>query len=277
MDADTNIALLLSDQFRSALAILLTAFDYAADSGADRWQFAVELPDLLARGAALPDLRWLLLRGFAEHAKETTTAGDPARSFRPLAPTSFPPDTCLTLTPTGAATLRPAVHPSPMTCTEHVEGAPGELGRTGEGRSDGIDSPTPLSETGRDGDAHSPVRQFPYMPVWDGTRRELRFGAQVIKRFRQPAKNQETILASFQEEGWPAHIDDPLFGGDERDAQERLHNAIKRLNCQEIHLVNFLSDGMGQGVFWEPRRQPNQLRPMSDPLQQDDIVRNMRQ
>ena len=85
MDDPSDLRLLLSDQFRSALAILLAAFDYAQDSRADRWQFAVELPDLLARGATLPDLRWLLLRDFAEHAKETTTPGDPSRSFRPLA------------------------------------------------------------------------------------------------------------------------------------------------------------------------------------------------
>ena len=91
MDAPSDIRLLITEPFRSALATLLTAFDYAADSGADRWQFAIELPDLLARGAALPDLRWLLLRGFAEHAKETTTPGDPAAQLPPPSPNLLPP------------------------------------------------------------------------------------------------------------------------------------------------------------------------------------------
>lgn len=89
------------------------------------------------------------------------------------------------------------------------------------------------------------------LPIWDAVRRELRLGSVVVKRFRQPAKNQEMILAAFQEEGWPPHIDDPLPGGDNVVAQDRLHDAIKKLNHQKLHLIRFLSDGFGQGVLWE--------------------------
>jgi hypothetical protein len=32
----------------------------------------------------------------------------------------------------------------------------------------------------------------------------------VVKEFKLPAPNQETILTAFQEEGWPPRIDDPL-------------------------------------------------------------------
>ena len=105
----SSFADLITDRLRPALAALLTAFDYAADSGLDRWEFAVEMSELLAAGAKLADLRWLIRRGLAEHAKETTVPGDPARTFRPLAPTSFPDDACLTLTLLGAAKLRPFV------------------------------------------------------------------------------------------------------------------------------------------------------------------------
>jgi hypothetical protein len=105
----SSLADLITERLQPALAALLTAFDYAADSGADRWEFAVEMTELLAAGAALADLRWLILRNFAEHAKETTAPGDPRRSFRPLAPTSFPSDACLWLTLVGATTLRPFV------------------------------------------------------------------------------------------------------------------------------------------------------------------------
>src|SRR5436190_9383827 len=101
-----DIQLSISSQFRQALAVLLKAYDYAQDSGADAWQFAVELPELISRGATLPDLRWLIIRKFAEHAKETTIPGDALRSFRPLAPTSFPTDTCIALMSAGAAAVR---------------------------------------------------------------------------------------------------------------------------------------------------------------------------
>ena len=93
------------------------------------------------------------------------------------------------------------------------------------------------------------------LPSWDAGRRELRVGLIVVKRFRQPAKNQEMILAAFQEEGWPAHLDDPLPGGDNQDAPDRLHDTIRRLNDQKVGLIRFLADGRGQGIIWE-RREP---------------------
>ena len=99
----SDIRALLPERFQAALAVLLTSFDYAQDAGSDAWQFAVELPELLSSGATLADIRWLIHRGFAEHARETTIPGDPQRSFRRLAPTSIPPDCCVILSSTGAA------------------------------------------------------------------------------------------------------------------------------------------------------------------------------
>ena len=84
--------------------------------------------------------------------------------------------------------------------------------------------------------------------------RELWLGGVLVKAFRQPAINQVTILAAFQEEGWPHHIDDPLPGGDNVDSQDRLHDAIRRLNQQKVSLIRFLSDGLGKGILWELRQ-----------------------
>ena len=42
----------------------------------------------------------------------------------------------------------------------------------------------------------------PKAPRWDPECRELRCGADLVKRFREPALNQETILAAFEEAGW---------------------------------------------------------------------------
>ena len=104
------------------------------------------------------------------------------------------------------------------------------------------------------------------LPFWDAERRELRLGAILVKRFRQPARNQEMILAAFQEEGWPAHLDDPRPGGDNRDAPDRLRDTVKKLNRQANPLIRFLCDGTGQGIIWELRESPAaQERPRSGP------------
>jgi hypothetical protein len=75
----------------------------------------------------------------------------------------------------------------------------------------------------------------------------------MVKRFRQPAKNQESILAALQEENWPLHLDDPMTGGDKVDPVERLRDTIKKLNRQSVRLIRFRSDGRGRGVLWELR------------------------
>jgi hypothetical protein len=76
-----------------------------------------------------------------------------------------------------------------------------------------------------------------------------------VKRFRQPARNQTTILAAFQEQGWASHIDDPLplgQGEDASDAKRRLHETIKNLNKNlPSHTLRFRGDGTGEGVTWE--------------------------
>lgn len=89
-------------------------------------------------------------------------------------------------------------------------------------------------------------------PIWDPERRELRVGEMVVKRFRQPAQNQELILTVFEEDGWPERIDDPLPPDPVRDPKERLHDVIKKLNrAQDVALIRFHGDGTGTGVLWE--------------------------
>ena len=66
-----------------------------------------------------------------------------------------------------------------------------------------------------------------------------------------PAANQEIILAVFQEEDWPAKIDDPLPRSPEIDPQRRLHDTINSLNRnQRQRLVRSGADGLGRGVRW---------------------------
>ena len=220
---------LIDPGFRLALSLLLKASQYALDSRSDRWQFAVELSELTSEGATLTDIRWLILRGFGEHGKETTVPGDDERSFRNLAPTSFPTDTCVVLSTEGVSILGRALALLPPD--------PGPS-----------DDATPQRNSSRP--APSPPAQS--IPDWDATRRELRYRGQVVKRYRVPAKNQSLVLTAFQEEGWPGYIDDPLRPSHELDSKHRLQVTIKSLNRNQLApLLKFHGNGSGLQIYWE--------------------------
>lgn len=84
----------------------------------------------------------------------------------------------------------------------------------------------------------------------------MRFGADIVKQFKLPAVNQESILVAFEEEGWRQRIDDPIHPNGEQDSKQRLHDTITALNRnQKRRLIRFLGDGTGTGVRWELIRQ----------------------
>jgi hypothetical protein len=215
-------------QLRAALEILLRASDYATESKGDRWQFAAPLADILGSGATVTDLRWLIHRGFAEHAKETTIPGDPKRSFRPLAVTSFPSDTCLILTPAGAAEIRTAIVAAQQEQQGNQNGAAAHNGN-------GVEAEV----------AHP-------RPEWDAERRELRFAGQLIKRYRVPAHSQALVLTAFQEMSWPRVIDDPLPPDGDHDPKQRLSTTIKSLNRNRlVRSIEFHGNGDGRHIGWQ--------------------------
>jgi hypothetical protein len=93
----------------------------------------------------------------------------------------------------------------------------------------------------------------PPKPRWDAVARELWYDGQLVKRFTQPSRNQERILAALEEEGWPPRIDDPLPGDRRVDRHNRLREAIRSLNEHQAHkLLVFARDGRGQGLTWRP-------------------------
>ena len=115
-----------------------------------------------------------------------------------------------------------------------------------------------VNEKERNTDATSELK-----PRWNTARRELSVAGVIVKRFRVPARNQETILSAFEEEGWAEHIHDPLPVTHEIDAPTRLHDAINRLNrCQIRPLLRFRGDGRGTGILWE-LSQPDMLGKIS--------------
>jgi hypothetical protein len=232
---------LIAERFRPALDTLVTAYNYAVDSQTDSWQFAVGLSELQAGGATLSDLRWLILRRFAEHARETTIPGDSERSFRKLSPTAFPKDAYFVLSAAGAAVLKQALHIGQKATSSDPRPSTAQYG--------GARSPADARET----------------PEWDAVRRELRYQGKVIKRYRVPAQNQALVLAAFQESGWPEFIDDPLPPAVGQDSKERLQATIKSLNRkQRTPLIRFHGNGDGQQVYWQavlPAKARHQHRP----------------
>jgi hypothetical protein len=86
-------------------------------------------------------------------------------------------------------------------------------------------------------------------PVWNAERCELSIRGRCVRRIRgrNVALNVHTILDTFQEEGWPARIDDPLTDGPNPG---RLREAVRTLN-KKLTGMRFRADGSGEGVLWE--------------------------
>jgi hypothetical protein len=209
----------IDDRLHAGLAILWRAYLCTCDTGAHIWELSLPVSRLYDAGMTSDDLRWLLGQGFAEHGEETTNYGDVHRSFHFGSGYFLNPRSCLILTSSGAALVE-------STCRE--------TGRLPLGALPFI--------------TKSPILK----PHWDARRRELTVAGSLIKRYRVPARNQETILSVFEEEGWAEHIHDPLPATLDIDAPTRLHDAINRLNRSQINpLVRFHGDGKGTGVFWE--------------------------
>ena len=210
--------LAISDGIRAALALLKRARDCADDVQADPWDFGLEIGQVYAAGLTITDLRWMVAKGLVAHADETSAHGDAHRSFTPSRGLTFLPTTCLILTHDGCAL---AVSENAVPRDE----MPGENGQS-----------TPNA---------SP------RPHWDAARRELSFGDRTVKRFHVPAKNQELILAAFQENNWPRSIDDPLAEDFGIDPKIRLNDVVYRLNHKQLaRLIRFHVNGHGSGVYW---------------------------
>jgi hypothetical protein len=223
-----------------ALALLLQAHDYARELDQDVWNLAVELPVLRDAKVTNSDLRWMIARGYVEHALETTAADDAVRQFRRTALPSFAETTCLVLTPEGVALARQSRLSETL-----VAAAPAPAANCRLVVSDDA--------------AHR--------PKWDHQRRQLRVGLDIVKEFKLPSPNQETVLMAFEEEGWPPRIDDPLPPLPQLDPRRRLHDTIKALNRkQKQYLIRFMGDGSGEGIRWELTDQVAGLAPQARAL-----------
>gem|GEM_PF-956316 len=219
---------------RGALRELLAAHHYSLQVGRDVWDFAVTVHELRFSGLTESDLRWLVCEELVQHACEVTRIGDHNRQFQTTHPLVFTAHDCFILTDRGCDYARSilAHEPAPRRVaapspTTQDEEQPAEASRNGL-----VDAPS--------------------RPRWEPDRHELRLGSVLVKQFKWPAMNQETILAAFQEEDWPVRIDDPLPPQPDQDSKRRLSDTIKCLNRKQKNpLLHFRGDGTGEGVIWE--------------------------
>ena len=220
----------LDNSFMSKpLSKLFRAYRFAMDCDRSKWDFAVELSVLKEDGVALDELRWLVGKGFIEHARELETSNGVGRAFDSSGGFKISDQSCFVITSAG---LRMIEENELVLAESH-----GKLSF----------DPPPIIGT-----VNESTVQTDQLPIWDDQRHELRVGKVVVKRFKWRASNQEAILTAFQEEGWPARIDDPLPPAPETDPKRRLSDAIKCLNRkQQNPILRFTGDGTGEGVLWE--------------------------
>ena len=202
---------------KAAREELVSSWDCARDIGSDPWEFAVEIGDLMALGLGRSGLRWLVRKGYAEHAREVIRSGDSLRRFQPELSLAFTKRTCFILTDAGHSLLA-AEESAPAVLRLHEK----------------------------------PVAVAAAVPHWDQRMRTLSLGDQIVKRFKVLAGNQEVVLSVFEEEGWTQVIDSPLPPDTEAYPETRLRDTIRRLNSsQENRLLRFYGDGTGCHILWE--------------------------
>lgn len=204
---------------------LAQALTYSQCCDECRWQFAVEIDQLQRLGLTNSDLRVLCANDMLQHGHETTGDDSASREFTAHGSRRFTSRSCFVLTDEGCEAWRDANYDQQATGNQN--------------------SPTTNGASRQEDSSIS-------APIWDVEKRELTLGGVVVKRFRCPAVNQETILAVFQELGWPTRIDDPLPPSLNHDPKRRLQDTVKSLNRNQLcGLMRFGGDGTGEGVIWE--------------------------
>lgn len=168
-------------------------------------------------------LPWMLYRGMLQHLRiPPGSAGDPAAA-QPAESVLLGETSYLALTEAGVLLVENFLH--------ELFGNAAQF------------------EAARDG-----LRLGELVPRYDTRERTLLWGVHLLKRFRQPSRNQELVLRTAEELAWAAWFDDPLSPARGQNPKVRLHDTIKCLNRnQDPYLVHFKGDGTGRRVGWELR------------------------
>jgi hypothetical protein len=226
-----------SPRARRALRQLLEAHERARELALDVWQFALEVSALQHSGVTNTDLRWLVSKGYVEHAVERTGPRDAARTFERCHNLRVSEQSCFVLSAAGLvlarAKGRAAAPPPPP--------APGRRWRADRGAA----------------------------PSWDAGQHTLFCGGQIIKEYHCDAPHQEAILAAFEAQHWARCVSVALPDDPGVSAKERLRNAVRNLNRGVRPYLRFHQEGNGSRVSWEPAA----ALPQRDPIGTLDSAR----
>lgn len=85
----------------------------------------------------------------------------------------------------------------------------------------------------------------PDRPRWDGDRFTLYYGEHAVRKVRPIAVGMCQLLQTFQDDGWPPRIDNPLT------PDVDLSRQLRDLNSKIDGPLRFRRDGSGEGVLWE--------------------------
>jgi len=207
---------------------LFRAHQFAEECNRSPWEFAIEIRQLQRTGITTEEIRWLIGKNLVDHAEENSSLGQVTRTFQSSGGFRLSEKSCLILTEFGVCAAEytiDSIRSKPVTASIDSENAN-------------------------------------VSPRWDTVRHELRLGNVLVKKFKWRAANQEAILNAFEEDGWPAHIDDPLTQDPNMNPKRRLSDAIKCLNRkQQNSLIRFCGDGTGEGVLWEFVETPREPEP----------------
>jgi hypothetical protein len=216
-DVESSQFVELSQELSSALRRLNTAKEFAANCDVSTWEFAIEIEQLQATGVTAEELRWLIAKQMVHHADEVSPSDEENRKFESCRGLKLSSRSCFVISDLGVEVIKK--------------------------ETDVASKPEPILQV--------PSLQT---PLWDKVRHELKLGSILVKKFKWRASNQEAILSAFQEDGWPAHIFDPLVPHADINPKRRLSDAIKCLNRKQVApRIRFSGDGTGQGVLWEVR------------------------
>lgn len=225
----------LAPTVAAALRLLDQARCDAVFSGADRWQLAVPVEKLLDLGVPRDHIRWMDATGWIELGHEVRQRSGVRRVYAKSQRSNDPVVWCCVLTSLGEVIAR------------SCRGA--EL--AGDSFVD-VSASRELANHGSSNGHANGSANVAHTPMWNAQRRILSLGGQTVKCFRGRAPNQVKILSVFEEEGWPAAIDDPLPPSKATDTKRRLHDTIKSLNRNQIHaLLRFRGNGTGEMIAWE--------------------------
>jgi len=98
------------------------------------------------------------------------------------------------------------------------------------------------------------------LPQWLKSTGEVWFRGSVVRRIARPlqAKKIVAILDTFEEMGWPRHIDDPITSG--RPYSEARRRAIESLN-KGLTDIRFFCAGDGERFCWKEQSATRHKKP----------------